>query len=461
MFFRLLSNHYHLQTHPQTEAEIINNRARRYSSVVEIKTNETVSPADMAAVHQFWATQSYFFIKRLQMNQKPLLKILPLELKSENVFSKRNILMVLERIINELDKKTCSDEMKRQLLALLVPPSSHSLERKIPLEEKKPADLSVLKADSIDFAYQQARQGKRVLIMDAANSQRPGAGAYEKGTFQEALTRQSDLYWQTLVDFRDVSQDLAHAGKNILKKTDHSIDILSYQIRFLKLILFFSKKSIEDHRYFETADFRKHFFNYADSIYGDMQNTVLEVPTSHGFLKQTVMADLGNIKKSHELFDKDGIFLKNLQEQKMQPLLIGEVAAPDKRLIEGIYDRACTQNRDLAQSRQDQVAAEIIRNSIEFILKKAIEQGVDILILNAFGCGAFKNSPQQVASIFSEALLASARDLAGKAIYFMDTNQTRCDSFDQVFSDKLKDKFNLNNYQREEALSVWRAKNSP
>ncbi len=44
----------------------------------------------------------------------------------------------------------------------------------------------------------------------------------------------------------------------------------------------------------------------------------------------------------------------------------------------------------------------LLTNRIQRIFEIAVSQGPDVLILGAFGCGAFKNPPQLVASVFAE-----------------------------------------------------------
>eukprot|EP00969_Alexandrium_andersonii_P074087 3267810-Alexandrium_andersonii.AAC.1 len=45
-----------------------------------------------------------------------------------------------------------------------------------------------------------------------------------------------------------------------------------------------------------------------------------------------------------------------------------------------------------------------MRRKAEVIVKAAVEMQCDVLILSAFGCGAFENPPGQVARFFREAL---------------------------------------------------------
>ena len=109
-------------------------------------------------------------------------------------------------------------------------------------------------SDSIKFAREQALAGRKVLIMDAANNQRPGAGPYETGTFEEALTRYSDLYWQAMTSFRDVE------GKGV--------NVTDYQAKYFQSILENIRYSLEHPDKVGSLEFRKHFFESGGGISG-------------------------------------------------------------------------------------------------------------------------------------------------------------------------------------------------
>eukprot|EP00969_Alexandrium_andersonii_P112176 4954370-Alexandrium_andersonii.AAC.1 len=47
---------------------------------------------------------------------------------------------------------------------------------------------------------------------------------------------------------------------------------------------------------------------------------------------------------------------------------------------------------------------DLTRRKAEVIVKAAVETQCNVLILSAFGCGAFENPPEQVAVFFCEAL---------------------------------------------------------
>jgi uncharacterized protein (TIGR02452 family) len=65
-------------------------------------------------------------------------------------------------------------------------------------------------------------------------------------------------------------------------------------------------------------------------------------------------------------------------------------------------------NKGAAQKYQnvsDKECDTAMRGRIQHILLAAIDEGVEVLILGAFGCGVFKNDPRTVAQIFKEELI--------------------------------------------------------
>ena len=67
-------------------------------------------------------------------------------------------------------------------------------------------------------------------------------------------------------------------------------------------------------------------------------------------------------------------------------------AAPNKTAAQKYYDVSDEEN------------SEVLKERIEFILKIAQDNGVDNLILGAYGCGVFGQDPLEVAKIFKEFL---------------------------------------------------------
>jgi uncharacterized protein (TIGR02452 family) len=49
--------------------------------------------------------------------------------------------------------------------------------------------------------------------------------------------------------------------------------------------------------------------------------------------------------------------------------------------------------------------ADVMRKRVAIVLNAAIDNGVDCLILGAWGCGVFKNDPEMIAQLFAGALL--------------------------------------------------------
>ena len=68
-------------------------------------------------------------------------------------------------------------------------------------------------------------------------------------------------------------------------------------------------------------------------------------------------------------------------------------AAPNKTAAQKYYDVSDEEN------------SEVLKERIEFVLKIAQDNGVDNLILGAYGCGVFGQDPLEVAKIFKEFLL--------------------------------------------------------
>lgn len=462
--FKIIGNHFALKNNPTTSKDIFNNQKIRSSNVKELKVYTKISAEDIQATNKFWCMQTYFFVKQLHENKAKIAKYFPkLEILLE-VPSKKNLILILEKIIDELSNSRLSTDQLSQIINLFAMPSkSKSSEKKEENIKNDKLDLPRLyiqRNDSIQFSYEQAIKNKKVLIMDAANSQRPGAAAYEKGTFQEALTRSTDLYWKILIDFRNVLKDLMDQKKSSVELDDkecQSIIVPVFQARFLKLILFFIKQSIIDDSYLEKANFRKDFFEYAEGIFGDIQNKVLEIPTHSGFLKESRIIDVHKfkkIKKTRDLFNRQGVFYANLLEEKSPVICIAEVAAPDKRYIEGIYDRASTFDKDLQSSVKNEEASKRIESAINYTLGQAIEKNVDVIVINGFGCGAFLNSPEHVANIFARRLTAYQSELRGKSIYFMDTSRSMCSIFGNIFSKKLNKSFNINFYPHGQNINL-------
>lgn len=545
----LTRNYLSFISEPKTKEEVLKNQQLRHEALSKIKAGP-VAQEDRSAVKQFWATQTYFFVRLLVMNKDKLSTLLPAELF--NSIDERNLTKdALKKLTSFIAKNLDDNEQFAKALIEIIsndcklglagqnnsassaqqsaeptplrppfqqsndqdrplhPPQSlaaslepifsaqHSddphkqvkypsqksdaqssplLPVQLPVGQKQallsainvapqsqaiivPIDeasntkptLYIQNGNSIQFAYQQSSAGKKVIIMDASNQQRPGAAAYDTGTFQEALTRNTDLYWKFMVHFRNVLEELANKNQTFLKlsEEDKKIAVWQYQARFLRLIIQFIKESLYNENCVDNMQFNDLFFSFANKIYGEMQNIVFEIPTDGGFLKNCCIIDLGeNVKGTADLFEND-VFKSELLVEDENRVLIAEVAAPDKRKTEGQYDRGCTFNKTLRYSDRDDVADTMIANSFTYMLKEAINNQADIIVINAFGCKAFLNNPENVAKIFATVLKQHTQALSGKQIYFMDLNKDMCWRFGQILSDTLAGDFNINTYQRE------------
>ncbi len=449
MFTKMISgtkaatSYMQIDSNPVTLEAVTRNQQIRHDLLINVLTNiSNILPADIIAVKQFWATQTCVLINLLK-NRQNLFVELDLDVNAVQM-TKDTLIELVNSLINVLE----IDTDRSRLLIDSIISDSHS-----PLPDVEQMDgqssyktspsLFIQNGNSIEFAYEQVAMGRKILIMDAANAQRPGAGGYEKGTFQEALTRSSDLYWKILADFRDVLAELPTEKKCIIDEGDITIDVLSYQRRYLSFILFFIKKSIENPTYFEGKEFRREFFNHGNRIYNQMQNVVFEIPIDGGFIKNCQVIYTNNIHDTNELFD-NGILKDDIVERIVGRVLISEVAAPDKREREGVVDRSCSFDLVRQKSDQDEIANPMVRDAIRYTLGQAILQNVDTIILNAFGCRAFKNNPVTVAIIFAEELLKFQSELSGKSIFFMDLNPDMCHQFGSVFNRELGESFNIN-----------------
>lgn len=59
-----------------------------------------------------------------------------------------------------------------------------------------------------------------------------------------------------------------------------------------------------------------------------------------------------------------------------------------------------------------------LKQRIEYVLKIALEQGVETLVLGAFGCGVFKQDAREVAQIFKDTLVRNGKMLGFKEVIF-------------------------------------------
>lgn len=100
----------------------------------------------------------------------------------------------------------------------------------------------------------------------------------------------------------------------------------------------------------------------------------------------------------------------------------------------------CAAPNRRAAERYHKVERIIIRehliDRIEHVLRAAVENNVDTLILGAFGCGVFGNSPEMVAGIFKEELCTNFKGCFKKVIFAIpDASSYNYIAFEKCLSD--------------------------
>ncbi len=98
---------------------------------------------------------------------------------------------------------------------------------------------------------------------------------------------------------------------------------------------------------------------------------------------------------------------------------------------------------ELNEKINDNYLVSVILGRVRNILEAAIENKVDVLVLGAFGCGAFHNSPTMVAGAFYEALISEKYCKYFKRVFFAikPSKPERCpnvEAFRNVFSGAVK-----------------------
>lgn len=92
------------------------------------------------------------------------------------------------------------------------------------------------------------------------------------------------------------------------------------------------------------------------------------------------------------------------------------------------------------RSGPNERAAEINDHRIKVILECAIENGVNHLILGAFGCGAFRNSPYDVANSFKKYLVEeNMMSFFDSVVFSFNVESQNSKVFSEVFSEFLTD----------------------
>jgi uncharacterized protein (TIGR02452 family) len=84
----------------------------------------------------------------------------------------------------------------------------------------------------------------------------------------------------------------------------------------------------------------------------------------------------------------------------------------------GVVTAAAIKNPRVENGKLVPCVVDILKNKIRQILDIALENGHDSLVLSAFGCGAYKTPPTEMARLFKEVLSKDRYKNAFKAISF-------------------------------------------
>lgn len=138
------------------------------------------------------------------------------------------------------------------------------------------------------------------------------------------------------------------------------------------------------------------------------------------------------------VFKTDEKWPKLCAEEEWFPVDVISCAAPNLR--GGLQDYRDFLDKTDVLKPEEQIG-ELLRRRIRGILQVAVNQHIDILVLGAFGCGAFCNSPHVVAEAFKEVLKDyrySFKEIEF-AVYCSQADRTNYDVFSDVFLNSFEE----------------------
>lgn len=100
------------------------------------------------------------------------------------------------------------------------------------------------------------------------------------------------------------------------------------------------------------------------------------------------------------VFKSDTDFPEELQESEWWNVDVITCAAPNLRHTPSNMMNPCAGRKKADISYEN--LRELLTRRIQRIFHVAVSSGAEVLILGAFGCGAFKNPPKLVAEVFAE-----------------------------------------------------------
>lgn len=126
----------------------------------------------------------------------------------------------------------------------------------------------------------------------------------------------------------------------------------------------------------------------------------------------------------HALYSKDIVFFNKGESKKVDVITC---ASPNMSYARRVNDHTLFSKNSI-----------LLRQRIEFVLRIAIENNVDTIILGAFGCGVFEQEATEVASIFKESLVQNAKMLPFKRVIFaVPTSNAKSKYNHKCFADRF------------------------
>jgi uncharacterized protein (TIGR02452 family) len=126
-------------------------------------------------------------------------------------------------------------------------------------------------------------------------------------------------------------------------------------------------------------------------------------------LIHVVSTDFYPLAENEALYTKDAIFFKDKEYDYMEPVECDVITIAAINLNENT-------KYDPVQNIKDY--RKVTKDKIRLMISLAAKNGVQNLILGAWGCGVFKNDPKLMAQCFSEVLVGEGYNLNFKNVVF-------------------------------------------
>ncbi len=126
-------------------------------------------------------------------------------------------------------------------------------------------------------------------------------------------------------------------------------------------------------------------------------------------LIHVVSTDFYPLAENEALYTKDAIFFKDKEYDYMEPVECDVITIAAINLNENT-------KYDTVQNIKDY--RKVTKDKIRLMISLAAKNGVQNLILGAWGCGVFKNDPKLMAQCFSEVLVGEGYNLNFKNVVF-------------------------------------------